>query len=57
MVQTVVEQHAQISVLVNCAGVNMRKLALDYTEEDWDYITEPPLLSVCAARYPPPRRQ
>ncbi|MEL7635071.1 MULTISPECIES: SDR family oxidoreductase [Sporomusa] len=38
MVRTVMERYGRIDVLVNCAGVNVRKLALDYTEEDWDYI-------------------
>lgn len=40
MVQTVLARFGRIDVLVNCAGVNVRKLALDYTEEDWDYIID-----------------
>lgn len=40
MVQTVLDRFGCIDVLVNCAGVNVRKLALDYTEEDWNYIID-----------------
>lgn len=40
MVQTVMERYGRIDVLVNCAGVNVRKVALNYTEEDWDYIMD-----------------
>ena len=29
-----------VSVLVNSAGVNLRKPAVEYTAEDWDYIVE-----------------
>lgn len=40
MVATVVERYARLDVLVNCAGVNTRKLALDYTEADWDFMVD-----------------
>ena len=38
MVASVVSRHGKIDVLVNCAAVNVRKQAIDYTEEDWDHI-------------------
>ncbi len=38
MVHTAVEKYGKIDVLVNSAGVNIRKLSVDYSEEDWDYI-------------------
>ncbi len=38
MVASVASRHGKIDVLVNCAAVNVRKQAIDYTEEDWDYI-------------------
>lgn len=40
MIQESIDQYGKIDVLVNCAGVNVRKLALDYSEEDWDYIMD-----------------
>ena len=40
MIQTVIDRYDHIDVLVNCAGVNVRKLALDYSEDDWDYIMD-----------------
>lgn len=27
-----------VDILVNCAGVNLRNLAINYTEEDWDKV-------------------
>ena len=36
LVDAVVARHGRIDVLVNNAGVIIRKPALDYTEEDWD---------------------
>lgn len=38
MVGDVIDQFGKIDVLVNSAGVNNRKYAVDYVEEDWDYI-------------------
>lgn len=38
MVDTVIKQFNKIDILVNCAGVNIRKPAIEYTEEDWDYM-------------------
>ncbi len=38
MVSDVVAQFGKIDVLVNSAGVNNRKYAIDYVEDDWDYI-------------------
>jgi NAD(P)-dependent dehydrogenase (short-subunit alcohol dehydrogenase family) len=38
MAQTVIDRYEKIDVLVNCAGVNVRKPALEYSEEEWDYI-------------------
>jgi NAD(P)-dependent dehydrogenase (short-subunit alcohol dehydrogenase family) len=40
MVKTVIDCHGQIDALVNCAGVHIRKAALDYNEEDWDYMMD-----------------
>jgi len=38
MVAAVVSRNGKIDVLVNSAAVNIRKQAIDYTEDDWDYI-------------------
>ncbi len=40
MTQAVVEGCGKIDALVNCAGVNTRKPALDYNEQDWDYMMD-----------------
>lgn len=40
MVATAIEQHGAIDVLVNSAGVNIRKMGVEYKEEDWDYIID-----------------
>ncbi len=40
MVATAIEQHGTIDVLVNSAGVNIRKPGVEYKEEDWDYIID-----------------
>ena len=39
-VRAVIQQHGRIDTLVNCAGVNRRKPALDITEEDYDFILD-----------------
>ncbi len=38
MVNTAVGNYGRIDVLVNSAGVNIRKMSVEYSEEDWDYI-------------------
>lgn len=38
MVTTAIDTYGAIDVLVNSAGVNIRKMSLEYKEEDWDYI-------------------
>ena len=38
MVSSVVARNGKIDVLVNSAAVNIRKQAIDYTEDDWNYI-------------------
>ena len=40
MVRTIIESFTKVDVLVNSAGVNIRKTALEYTEEDWDYVMD-----------------
>ena len=40
MVQRVLEQFGQIDVLVNSAGINIRKYALDFDEADWDQVID-----------------
>ena len=39
-VREVIEQHGRIDTLVNCAGVNRRKPALDVSEDDYDVILD-----------------
>jgi len=38
LVSSVVSRNGKIDVLVNSAAVNIRKPAIDYTEDDWNYI-------------------
>jgi len=38
MVNTAVGKYGRIDVLVNSAGVNIRKMSVEYSEEEWDYI-------------------
>jgi NAD(P)-dependent dehydrogenase (short-subunit alcohol dehydrogenase family) len=40
MIATAIEHHGAIDVLVNSAGVNIRKMGVEYKEEDWDYIID-----------------
>jgi 2-deoxy-D-gluconate 3-dehydrogenase len=40
MVETVIKQFNRIDILVNCAGVNIRKPAIEYTEEDWNFMVD-----------------
>jgi NAD(P)-dependent dehydrogenase (short-subunit alcohol dehydrogenase family) len=37
-IDTIYEENGRIDILVNSAGIVIRKLALDLTEEDWDKI-------------------
>lgn len=39
-VQTVLQHFGRIDILVNCAGVNVRKPAVEYTEEDWRFMVD-----------------
>ncbi len=39
-VATVLESYGRIDTLINCAGVNRRKAALDVTDEDYDYVVD-----------------
>ncbi len=38
LVARTVEIYGQIDVLINAAGINIRKPALEFTEEDWDRV-------------------
>lgn len=38
LVEMVINSFGRVDVLVNSAGVNVRKLAIEYTEEDWEFI-------------------
>ena len=40
MVARILEKNGKIDVLVNSAAVNRRKPAIEYLEEDWDYIAD-----------------
>ena len=40
MVDTAIKECGRIDILVNCAGVNVRKEVLDYTEQDWDFMID-----------------
>jgi 2-deoxy-D-gluconate 3-dehydrogenase len=39
MVERVVAEFGRIDILVNAAGVQVRKPMMEVTEEDWDYLT------------------
>lgn len=40
MVEKVINKFKKIDILVNCAGVNVRKPVEEYTEEDWNYMVD-----------------
>ena len=40
MVCDIVKEFGQIDILLNNAGVNIRKLAIEYTEDEWDKIID-----------------
>ena len=40
LVEKTVQTFGRLNVLVNNAGVNIRNPALDFTEEDWDFVTD-----------------
>lgn len=40
LVKTVVDKYGHIDILVNSAGVNVRKDTIDYTPEDWDLVQD-----------------
>lgn len=40
MVQEVIKEQGKIDILVNCAGVNIRKPIEEYTEDDWNYMVD-----------------
>jgi 2-deoxy-D-gluconate 3-dehydrogenase len=46
MADAVVERFGRIDILVNNAGVNVPKLAVDVTEEDWDRVLDVDLKGV-----------
>ncbi len=40
MVDHIEKKMGAIDILVNCAGINIRKKALDFSEEDWDRMLD-----------------
>jgi len=40
LLEKAVAEVGHIDILVNCAGVNVRKGCLDFTEEDWDLVQD-----------------
>jgi 2-dehydro-3-deoxy-D-gluconate 5-dehydrogenase len=40
LVSTVVERMGQVDILVNVAGINRRRPAVEFTEEDWDAVLD-----------------
>ena len=46
IVDEVVEKFEHIDILLNCAGVNARSSALDFTEEEWDIVQNTQLKGV-----------
>ena len=39
-VAEVANKFGRIDILINCAGINIRKPALEYTEEEWNEVTD-----------------
>jgi len=39
-VAEIVEQQGSIDILVNAAGLNVRRAFLDFTEEEWDFVLD-----------------
>ena len=46
IIKETIAKYGKIDVLINCAGVNIRKKLKDYTSEDWDEILDLNLKSV-----------
>ena len=46
LVDKVVATKGHVDILVNCAGVNQRATALDFTEEQWDIVQNTQLKGV-----------
>ena len=38
MIEDVVKKHKRLDILVNNAGIQIRKKAVDFTEDDWDKL-------------------
>lgn len=60
MVADVVERHGRLDILVNNAGIQIRKRAIEFTEDDWDNLMGVNLKAVyftscAAAKYMIPR--
>ena len=49
LVKKVIDRLGHIDILVNSAGVNIRKPAIEYTEEDWDKVQNVQLKGVFLA--------
>lgn len=59
-VQQVLDQYGRIDVLVNNAGVNIRKMPQDYAPEEWDTVMDTNLKGAflcCQAVYPAMKKQ
>ncbi len=46
VVETTVTKFGKIDILVNSAGINIRKPAVEYTEQEWDFILDTNLKGV-----------
>ena len=59
-VKQVLDQYGRIDVLVNNAGVNIRKMPQDYSPEEWDTVMDTNLkgaFQCCQAVYPAMKKQ